>query len=340
MSQVTTGPAFGGLVDLVGELVGGQVLAASDDFFAAKEGLIKAAPAVFLPDAYTEQGKWMDGWESRRRRDGGHDWVVLRLGVPGIVRGVDVDTSHFLGNAPAEATVWVLSSPAGDPPGPPAAWPWQKLVRRSPLRPGCSNILFAEMEMLVTHLRLEVFPDGGVARLRAWGEPRPELPRGELADLAALAHGGRTVACSDMFFGRMEQLIYPGRPANMGGGWETRRRRGPGHDWIIVRLATLAVPERIEIDTTHFKGNYPDRCSLDACRAGRELGTLGPLTWERAKWWPLVEETRLGPDQTHVLTDLASHAACDHVRLNIFPDGGVARLRVYARPGDPEEEEG
>lgn len=324
---------FPSLVDLAAADVGGRALAASDEFFAEKENLLRAGPAVFHPDRYTERGKWMDGWESRRKREPGHDWCIVRLGIPGVLRAIDVDTSHFLGNHPAEASIDVCTELAGDVS---ESWTWKPLVPHFPLRAGSQNLVsvaaWDSSDERVAAVRLNIFPDGGVARLRVWGEPRPDLPTGGVFDLAALVHGGRAVACSDMFFGRMGHLILPGAPANMGGGWETRRRRGPGHDWAVIRLATRGVVERIEVDTMHFKGNYPDRCSVEACDAGCDLGTLD---CDGAAWQPLAAETKLGPNQVQDLTDLAELGPVDHVRLNIFPDGGIARLRVWGRAVNP-----
>ena len=319
---------FPSFVDLAAAAVGGRALAASDEFFAEKENLLNTGPAVFDPERYTERGKWMDGWESRRKREPGHDWCVVRLGIPGVVRAIDVDTSHFLGNHPAEASVDACSDPADDDP---SAWAWRPLARRFPLQAGSQNLVSPAHDERIAAVRLNIFPDGGVARLRVWGEPRPYVPGGGVFDLAALVHGGRAVACSDMFFGRMGHLILPGAPENMGGGWETRRRRGPGHDWAVVRLATRGIVERIEVDTMHFKGNYPDRCSVDACLAGRDLGRLD---CDGATWRTLAPETRLGPHQVHELVGLADLGPVDHVRLSIFPDGGVARLRVWGRAAD------
>ncbi|MDA8021176.1 MAG: allantoicase [Thermoanaerobaculia bacterium] len=324
--RLSPGPAeFPSLVDLAAADVGGRALAASDEFFAEKENLLRPGPASFDPARYTERGKWMDGWESRRKRDPGHDWCVVELGIAGIVRAVDVDTSHFLGNHPAEASLDLCAAPSGSEP---EGWAWHPLAPRFPLHPGRQNLFAVASQERAAAVRLNIFPDGGVARLRVWGDPRPDLPEGGVFDLAALVHGGRAVACSDMFFGRKGHLILPGAPADMGGGWETRRRRGPGHDWAVIRLATRGVVERIEVDTMHFKGNYPDRCSVDACCAGCDLGGLD---CDGAVWQPLAGETKLGPHQVHELTDLADLGPVDHVRLNIFPDGGVARLRVWGQ---------
>ena len=316
-----------GLIDLASELVGGKVLSASDEFFAPKESLLKAAAPVFIPDKYTDRGKWMDGWESRRKRTPGHDWCVIRLGLPGVVRTVDVDTSHFLGNFPEHCSLDGAST-SGDP----AEKDWKPLLATARLAGGCHNLFDTQHTGKLTHVRLNIFPDGGVARLRLYGEVIPDLEklRASLApvDLASVVNGGRVLASSDNFFGHEQNLILPGRPPNMGGGWETRRRRGPGYDWIIVQLGARAKVRKISVETEHYKGNYPDRCSIDVCDAA---GTLfQDLVTGKVVWTEIVPEAKLEADAVREFkSELKATPAATHVRLNIYPDGGVSRLRVF-----------
>lgn len=335
----TTSAAFTGLVDLAAERVGGVAIAASDEFFAEKENLLKPGRGIFIPDRYTDRGKWMDGWETRRKRfapeEAGraHDWCIIKLGLPGIVRGVDIDTNHFLGNSPAYASVegcTSLQQRADEL----LKARWEILVPRSPLQPGVQNLFSVSSELRVTHLRLNIFPDGGVARLRAYGVVVPdwnELAKAERVDLAAVANGGLVVAASDMFFGNRENLILPGHGASMADGWETRRRRGPGNDWAIVRLGRAGRISAVEVDTAHFKGNYPDRCSLDVCYMPE--GDVDALTASTVNWQEILPPTKLMPDTCHVFErELTAVERCTHVRLNIYPDGGVSRLRVWGKP--------
>lgn len=322
--------AFSGLVDLASERLGGKALEASDEFFAPKENLLKPGRGVFIPDKYTDRGKWMDGWESRRKRGPGHDWCVIRLGVPGIIRGIDIDTNHFLGNAPLYGSVEACALEDGTEPR--GSTQWTEILSRSPLQPGSQNLFAIHSDDRWTHVRLNIYPDGGVARLRVYGEVVPDLAnrtKGGVVDLAAVENGGRAVAASDMFFGAKENLIMPGKAANMGDGWETRRRRGPGHDWAIVRLGQQGEIVRIEVDTSHFKGNFPDRCSIDACN---ETGVVDALTWQQVRWKEILPETKLRADCVHMFEkELNPSGPTTHVRLNIFPDGGVSRLRVWCR---------
>ncbi len=334
-SHLTSEAAFRGLVDLAAEQLGGKALYASDEFFAGKENLVKAGRGVFIEGKYTEQGKWMDGWESRRKRDlPGHDFCVIRLGVPGVVHGVDIDTNHFLGNHPPYAALdGAFAAADADP----LEIEFTEILPRVPLKPGSQNFFAGKSPEPVTHVRLRIYPDGGVARLRVYGEPHiDEAALEGNVDLAALTNGARAIACSDMFFGNLEQLILPGRPENMGGGWETRRRRGPGHDWAIVKLAKRGFLERIEVDTCHFKGNFPERCSLDACVAPAE--PIDTLNWHLAHWVNVLGERKLAADTIHTFDDLLVRGSWDYVRLNIYPDGGVARLRCWGRVEKPRVE--
>jgi allantoicase len=272
----------------------------------------------------------MDGWETRRRRTPGHDWCIVRLGLAGVVRGVVVDTSWFRGNFPEECElegVAVDGVPDPEQLASDAALRWLPLVARSPLAGDTRNAFAVTSAERLTHVRLRIFPDGGVARLRVHGEARPApalFAPGRVLDLAAMEHGGYVVMCSDMFFGHRQNLILPGRSTHMGDGWETRRRRGPGHDWSVVRLAVRGRVQRLELDTDHFKGNAPGRCSLEWCDAA---GATAEALAATVPWQPLLGETALQPHARHAW-DLPATVTATHVRLNIFPDGGVARLRV------------
>jgi allantoicase len=323
---MTPPPTFTDLPDLAARRLGGAVLAANDEFFAEKENLIKPEPPVWREGEYTERGKWMDGWETRRRRAPGHDWAILRLGLRGIVRGVVIDTSFFTGNYPERAGLEGASL-EGDP-GSLDEVAWRVLLAPVPLQGNTPNTVAVGDAGPVTHLRFSIYPDGGVARLRVHGEVIPD-PRifapGKVLDLAALAHGGVAVACSDRHYGNPQQLLFPGRSTHMGDGWETRRRRGPGHDWAVVRLGHRGIIERVELDTDFFKGNAPGSCMLESCDAA--TGSFDPAT---AHWEPMLPEAPLQPDHRHQWESLPPRVAT-HVRLNIYPDGGVARLRLFGR---------
>jgi allantoicase len=330
---------FTDLVDLVSERVGGMALAASDEFFAEKENLLKAGRGVWIADKYTDRGKWMDGWESRRKRGPGHDWCILKLGLPGRIRGFDIDTNYFLGNFPEYASVDALAT---DPDAsvleltePTVAW--TEILPMQMLEGGKRNLFGCESDRRWTHLRLNIHPDGGVARFRVHGEVQPDwtallTQTGNLLDLAAVENGGVSVLASDMFFSHMNNLIMPGRAPNMGDGWETRRRRGPGHDWIVVKLGTPGEIRKIEVDTNHFKGNFPDTCSIDGClvRGDAPAAYMSSLAVE---WREILPRTKLEADKRHFFeSEIKVKGVVSHVRLNVYPDGGVSRLRVHGVP--------
>jgi len=325
---------FTDLADLLSARVGGRAIAANDEFFAPKENLLKPGRGVFIPEKFTARGKWMDGWETRRRRTPGHDWCVLRLGLPGTIRGVDVDTNHFIGNHPEQASIDACFRPGtGDARS--LASPqteWTEILAASALRGGSQNLFAIESEGVWTHVRLNIYPDGGVARLRVYGEVRVDaaaLARARpLVDLAAVGQGGLVLAASDMHFGSKDNLIMPGRSANMGDGWETKRRRGPGHDWLILRLGARGLLERIEVDTNHFKGNYPESCSLEGADAPG--ASLDALRTETVGWREFLPRTKLRAHHRHIFRP-ARKGPFTHVRFRIFPDGGVSRLRLHGR---------
>ena len=325
---------FTDLIDLAAERLGGAVLFANDEFFAPKENLLKAAPPIFIEGKYTDLGKWMDGWETRRKRTAGYDWCIVRLGLPGIIRGVIVDTSFFRGNYPekcsleactldGQPSVEQLTSEANQ---------WTEILTRLPLQGDSKNPFPIQNNQRFTHLRFNIYPDGGVARLRVFGEVIPDwsvLNRpGRELDLAAVENGGLVLSCSDMFFGHRHNLIMPGRALNMSDGWETKRRRGPGHDWVIIKLARPGNIEHIEVDTSYFKGNFPESCSLEGCLDVD--GSTNGLTDLSLPWTSILPRTKLqAHTRHHFRSELLSAGAVSHVRFNIFPDGGVSRLRIY-----------
>ncbi len=302
--------------------LGTRVTFATDEFFAAKERLIEPDPPVFIDGKYDLHGKWMDGWESRRRRTPGHDYCVIRLGVRGIVHGVDIDTSYFTGNYPPEASIDACVSDEDVPDG-----DWVQILARTELEGDAHHYLAINDHRSWTHLRLNIYPDGGVARLRVFGEVRPDFSGlDHLIDLVALENGGRAIACSDEHFGSMQNLNVAGRGVRMGDGWETARRRGPGNDWVILALGHPGRIEKIEVDTAHFKGNYPDRVSLEAAR----FAAVEEVRYDSDRWQTLLPESKLEMHKQHYFeSELEDIGVVSHVRMSIYPDGGVSRLRVY-----------
>jgi allantoicase len=322
---------FTELPDLASRTLGGSVCAANDEFFAPRENLIRPEPPAAV-HTFGHKGKEYDGWETRRRREPGVDWAIVRLGVPGVVRGVVVDTAHFLGNYPPFVSVEAAVVEGYPSPAELAALSWEPILPRSPASGGTANGYAVADDRVWTHVRLSLHPDGGVARFRVHGTPVPD-PRfltGTI-DLAALENGGSLVGCSDAFYGSAAKLILPGLARDMGEGWENARRRDDGNDWAVFRLAGAGVVRHVELDTSYFLGNAPGWVRLSACHSDSD-------DLAAADWCDLVEKQRSQPDTRHrFLVD--EPRPVTHVRLDVYPDGGMARLRVWGelvRPARPD----
>ena len=325
-------PAFAQLTDLAAERLGGKVLYATDDFFAEKENLIKPGRGIFITDKYTDRGKWMDGWESRRKRTPGHDWAVIQLATPGRITGFDIDTNFFLGNHPPNASIEAINIANASSITDWDKVEWKEILPKSHLDAGSQNFYECNSNDIYTHIRLHIYPDGGVARLRVYGEVFKNwdiVSSNEEVDLAAAINGGKAIACNDMFFSAMGNLIMPGRGVNMGDGWETKRNRTPGNrDWVILKLARPGIIEKIIVDTCHFKGNYPDSCLIEGCTSDNDEA----VKEDKVNWQPLLPQQKLSADHIHEFTkEINANEDMTHVWLSIFPDGGISRLRLLGK---------
>ena len=317
----------GQLVNLADPAVGGAICNVSDEFFAPAKRMLAAADPVFIEDLYDANGKWMDGWESRRKRSAGHDYCVIRI-CPGVIRAIEVDTAYFTGNfAPAVSieACHVAIEPEDET-------QWTQLLERSELEGDSLQLFTVSNNQPWTHLRINIFPDGGIARLRVYGEPTstPDpQQRDQWVNLSCSEAGGEALACNNMHYGDMANLLSTRPVANMGDGWETRRRREPGNDWVILKLGRPGQIMQVQLDTAFFRGNYPARCCL---RAGSPaVGT--DVVADSLNWPLLLPQVALGPDQLHLFeAQLRNIADATHVRLDIFPDGGVARLHLLGIP--------
>ena len=328
-------PSFTNLTDLAAERLGGKALFCSDDFFAEKENLLKPGRGVFIPDKYTDRGKWMDGWESRRKRVPGHDWCIIQLATSGKIHGVDIDTNHFLGNHPPHASIDAINTMSSNVRGLEDA-NWIEILPISPLEPGSQNFFEIKDKKIYTHVRLNIYPDGGVARLKVYGEVFKDwemIDKNETIDLAAAVNGAKSVLCNDMFFSHMDNLIMPGRGVNMGDGWETKRNRTLNNkDWVIVRLAHKGIVEKVVVDTHHFKGNYPDSCLIEGCNIAYK--DENKLDGAGVEWTTILPQTKLQADHEHAFeNEIVGRGPFTHARLTIFPDGGISRMRLWGRIG-------
>ena len=337
-------PDFTLLPDLAARRLGGSVVYANDELFAEKENLIKAGPPAFAAGEFGHKGKVYDGWETRRRRDPGHDHAIIRLGLPGMVRGIVVDTSFFLGNYPPQVSVEAIAADGYPSPPELAGMRWVSLVDRSAAAGGIANAYPVTSDRRWTHVRLSIYPDGGVARLRVHGEPVPDpaFLDGTI-DLAALENGGQLTGCSDAFYSSAANLIMPGRAASMADGWENARRRDGGLDYAAFALAGAGLIRQVEIDTSYCVGNAPGwarllaaagpliapdaGAALTAAPAAAAPGSSVAPDAAMLDWRELLRRTRLQPDTRHQFLVVAAQPAT-HVRLEVYPDGGLARLRV------------
>lgn len=327
-------PLFTKLTDLAAEKLGGKTISCSDDFFAEKENLLKPGRGIFIADKYTDRGKWMDGWESRRKRTPGHDWCIIELATSGKIHGVDIDTNHFLGNHPPHASIEACNIPSSTSAIDFNKIQWTEILPKSPLQPGSQNFYEIADKNIYTHLKLNIYPDGGVARLKVYGEVFKDwnlVGVNDIVDLAAATNGAKSVLCNDMFFSHMDNLIMPGRGINMGDGWETKRNRTPGNrDWVIVRLAHRGTIEKILVDTCHFKGNYPDSCMIEGCNIS--LTEEEKLSTSENKWITLLPQSKLSADHEHYFEkEIVKKETFTHVRLSIFPDGGISRMKLWGK---------
>ena len=314
-------------VNLADERLGAQTLSCSDEFFAPSSRLLNSAAAVFHPGRYDEHGQYMEGWETRRKRVAGHDWCIIKLGLAGKIVGVDIDTSHFTGNYPVAASLDACDVKEGDNPD-----HWQEILPAVTLGPSAHHFHGIQSDGYWTHVRLNIYPDGGIARLRIYGIVQlPEYKFKEELDLLALENGGRAIAASNEHYGNPWALLRPGRGINMGDGWETRRRRVPGNEWCILALGKRGRISRIVLDTAHYKGNYPDRCVIQA--ADVTIDHNKSIITQSMFWQTLLLEQKLTMDAIHTFENeqINDLGPITHVRVNIIPDGGLSRVRLFGR---------
>lgn len=326
-------PDFTNLQNLAAEQFGAKALYCTDDFFAPMENLLKPGRGIFIANKYTDRGKWMDGWESRRKRTEGHDFCIIKLGAMGRLRGLDIDTNHFLGNYPPYASVEACCLPLDADVETVLKYDdWDDLVKKIALNPGSRHFIDMYSDYIYTHLKLRIYPDGGVARFKVYGHVHVDwslYDSKHTIDLAAANMGAKAILCNDMFFGDMANLIMPGRGVNIGDGWETKRNRTLNNrDWVVVKLARPGRIKQALIDTCHFKGNYPDRFSLEGIKLPKgEFVTNENI--DLLDWKELLPQQKLQADYEHYYDDISTNEIFTHVRLNIYPDGGVSRMRLF-----------
>jgi allantoicase len=316
-------------INLAQPRLGAEIVSCSDEFFAECSRMLEPQAPVFIDGKFDDNGKWMDGWETRRRRNGGYDNAIVKLGLAGEIKGIDIDTTHFTGNYPPAASLEACHCPGS----PDAGTDWITLIPSTSLQGNNHHYFTIDNSACFTHVRLNLYPDGGVARLRIHGRVVSDLAaldKAAVLDLAAVEVGARAIAWNDAHYGAVANLLNPGRGVNMGDGWETRRRREPGNDWCIIELGHPGKVEQIILDTAFFKGNYPDRCSLQAAMV--TAGTADSIVTQSQFWQELLPPQKMAMDKVHEFSAAVQDLGLvSHVRVNVFPDGGLSRVRILGK---------
>ena len=317
-----------GLIDLAQPRLGTKVIYKTDDFFASAHRIISPTTPVFKEGVFDKHGKWMDGWESRRKRTIGHDFIILKLGKPGKISKVDVDTSHFNGNQPAMISIEGALSSSNKI----NQLKWISIIPKKKIKANSHHFFSVKKNNIFTHIKLNIFPDGGVARLRLYGSiEKSKKLKSKITNLASLLDGASVIACNNEHFGKAENILAPGKAKNMGDGWETRRRRSKGFDWLILNCLNGKEIDKIEISTHHFKGNFPSYCSLQAAylptlKSSKQIVNSSP------KWKYLLKDAKLSANKIHIFkNNLMKKYKINFIKINIFPDGGISRFKIYGK---------
>ena len=315
-----------GLIDLAQPRLGTKVLFKTDDFFASANRIISPTEPVFKAGVFDKHGKWMDGWESRRKRTEGHDYIILKLGKSGKIKKVDVDTSHFNGNQPSMVSIEGANSSSDKI----SQLKWQFLLSKKKIKANSHHYFKVNSKKVFTHIKLNIFPDGGVARLKLYGSiVKSKKLKNKKINLASLLEGASVIACNNEHFGKAENILAPGKSKNMGDGWETRRRRDKGFDWLILNSLDGKEIDKIEISTHHFKGNFPSYCSLQAAYLPASKNSK-QIVSSSVKWKYLLKDAKLSANKIHTFkNNLMKKDKINFIKINIFPDGGISRFRIY-----------
>jgi allantoicase len=318
-----------GLIDLAQPRLGSKVIFRTDDFFASADRIIDPSAPIFKEGLFDKNGKWMDGWESRRKRTPGHDYLIIKLGKPGSISKVNVDTSHFNGNQPSKISIEACNSKSNNIKN----FKWKSLLGKKKTKANSPHIFKTSSKSVFTHIKLNIFPDGGVARLRLYGNISKEKNdfKNKTINLASLLDGASVIACNNEHFGKAENILAPGKAKNMGDGWETRRRRDKGFDWLILNSIDGEKIDKIEISTHHFKGNFPSHCSLQAAYITTKKSSSSIVSGSN-KWKTLMNKTMLKANKTHTFRNvLMKNDKINFIKINIFPDGGISRFRIFGK---------
>jgi len=317
-----------GLINLAQTRLGTKIVYKTDEFFAPASRALNPTPPIFKEGVFDKNGKWMDGWETRRKRGSGHDYLILKLGKPGRIKKVDIDTSFFNGNQPNKVSLQACISKQNLPN---KKTKWTTILNKKITKPNSHHFFGISNKSIFTHIKLNIFPDGGVARLRIFGELVVGKLKNKEINLTSVFNGAAPIACNNEHFGKAENVLAPGRGINMGDGWETRRSRGKNFDWLIIKCATAAKINKIQVDTHHFKGNYPDQCSIQASLV-KGKPSAKKIAAMSKKWKQLLNKVKLKAHKKHNFRNkLMKKSKINYIRINIFPDGGISRIRLFGK---------
>jgi len=319
----------GKMINLAEPRLGSKVIFKTDDFFASANRIISPNPPIFKEGVFDRHGKWMDGWETRRRRKKGFDYVIVKLGRPGKIFNADIDTTHFSGNQPMQASLEACHSKKN----PNNKSRWITILSKKKLGPNKNHNFKIKNKSIFTHIKLNIYPDGGVARLRVYGEVEMKKVNfgNKIINLSSMLNGASIIGCNNEHFGKAENILAPGKGKNMGDGWETRRSRGKNFDWLILKCATAGKINKIQIDTHHFKGNYPDKCSIQAAYLNGKISSKNIVNKSK-NWKLLLNKVKLHAHKKHNFKNmLIKNKKINYIRINIYPDGGISRIRAFGR---------
>ena len=315
------------MINLADPRIGSKIIFKTDDFFAAAHRILNIDAPVFKDGLFDKHGKWMDGWETRRRRSKGFDYLILKLGKPGKIFDIDIDTTHFNGNQPTHASVEGCFTRTK----PNKKTKWTRLLGKKKLGPNKNHGLKSQNKSIFNYIKLNIFPDGGVARLRLYGkiEMEKNILNNKNINLTSVLNGASIIGCNNEHFGRAENIIAPGKGKNMGDGWETRRSRGKNFDWLIIKFGKPGLIKKLEIDTHHFKGNYPDTCSIQTANISKNLSNI--LIANNSKNWKFIlNKSKLSANKKHIFKKfLIKRNKENYLKINIHPDGGISRIRAF-----------
>ena len=320
----------GKMINLAEPRLGSKVIFKTDDFFASASRIINPDPPIFKEGVFDKHGKWMDGWETKRRRRKGFDYLIIKLGKPGKIFNVDIDTAHFSGNQPTHASLQACYSNKKKPNNKSR---WITILNKKKLDPNKNHNFNIKNKSIFTHIKLNIYPDGGVARLRIFGEIEMKNVNfgSKMINLCSMLNGASIIGCNNEHFGRAENILAPGKGKNMGDGWETKRSRGKNFDWLIIKFGYPGKINKIEIDTHHFKGNYPDSCSVQAAYISKKISN-NSIVRKSNKWKLLLNKAKLNANKKHSFNSKTMHKnKINFIRINIYPDGGISRIRAFGK---------